>query len=716
MSNTGQSQQTTRGRGRSTSSAASAASATSGGSDQSGYYQQQPSYYYTDNHPQPRQQQQFSGYPVNNMSNNPYEYTNTHPQIQSSGYYPSANTTIHTATTTATSSIVGGGGNDGRPIPGIDGNDFDPQLLDVNWDMLDFSDEQLLLGELDSPNGGNGVTGLVPGPNSLEMPPPQQEQRFAPQQGYTGAPIPPPQSGGGYYQYSPQSTSPPCVPLQQHHLQQHQQQWQQQQQRQWGNGQLPQQGYYGQAQQYNPASVPVQQQQHSLPQQQKPFSNILNDPNSHTSSRKHKRDNVGMLERWNSGNSFSTVGSVHGENHNQFDLGEDYPEDNGYNEDEDGECIKAMRYGSLGRIMASTSVATSSDTAIVKKNDASVPVTPSPPHATSNSSGTTASSLMGNMLGAVLGLGHSQTPPPTTQTDEERAEIRKGIITKMMKFLQFSDMNALAKLIREHFHEQCMFITPDLSEPLVGKGDIMTAFSLKLEAFPDGVWNVLSISFPQVDIVSCQYRFTGTRLFPFTFDVLFKQVKSHIARHCELPNAFNQVSITDSGMGDLTVTTTSAGGRLSTTTTPRTSVAGNISLTGSHTNVNSNNVNSTDANILSLSSEKLMNEVTESCLVVPIIDPPHQTSSSKGASDSRRPSLSNSQHSHSSKNVLLTTEKSGEEDSPIRLPRRVQSLREVKTLETAVLKEGPTSYKRKIEATFDDENKIIRFVSSSIVA
>jgi hypothetical protein len=309
------------------------------------------------------------------------------------------------------------------------------------------------------------------------------------------------------------------------------------------------------------------------------------------------------------------------------------------------EGIKAMRFGSLGRIIASTTVAAAKSSSA---ND--VPA----------------------------------------QSAEERQDFRKSVVSRMMRCLHQSDMNNLAKVIREHFHEHALWITPDLSEPIPGRGDIMMYFSLTLEIFPDGLWNVVSIAPDPVDpdAITCVFRFAGTKLFQFSMDVLFQQIRAHVERnpqgYGELPTAFSKIGLHNSE---------------------------------------------------SFTSQKLVNEVTEGCLSVPI-DKQHQQQSqlslqqdglltipnagnlpsnnSSRRSSFRMPPLSREGSLDSVFSVHNNNNGAADEDDSIHITRRIQSLREVKCLENSVLKEGPTSYRRKLSVVFDDSNRVIRMVATNV--
>lgn len=153
-------------------------------------------------------------------------------------------------------------------------------------------------------------------------------------------------------------------------------------------------------------------------------------------------------------------------------------------DDDNAACIKAMRYGSLGRIIAQSMKA-----------------------------------------GAVVDKAKNLAP---IKIDENCDAERKQISTKFLRYMNVGDMNALAKLVNENCCETCLLVNSDLTQPVHGKSEVMVLFSLLFETYPDGVWKTTSITVNQ-NIVVYLYLFTGTSVFNTSLDISYNQVKNHIA-------------------------------------------------------------------------------------------------------------------------------------------------------------------------------------------
>lgn len=166
-------------------------------------------------------------------------------------------------------------------------------------------------------------------------------------------------------------------------------------------------------------------------------------------------------------------------------------EDEGENEN-----IKFMRFGSLGRIIAS-SVAAST-----------------PP----------------------VSFYFSASIAPRA----DNLQARKEIAEKFISAFNFGDMGRLAVLVRELCDETCLLITPDVDyrDCIVGKADVMMLFSLLFETFPDGVYRTLSSSVED-DRATIIYSFTGTRVFEQSINCLYKQCRKHVAEGSIVANPQN---------------------------------------------------------------------------------------------------------------------------------------------------------------------------------
>lgn len=165
--------------------------------------------------------------------------------------------------------------------------------------------------------------------------------------------------------------------------------------------------------------------------------------------------------------------------------------DNGIEDYEEDDRIKFMRFGSLGRIIASSVVAST------------------PP---------------------VSSQGRLPYPLISCPANIEKGEAMKFTAVKFINAFNFGDLGRLALLVRELCDESCTMITPDVyyEDCIVGRADVMMLFSLILETYPDGVYRLLS-STTNTNSVTVTYSFTGRRVFEQSMDSLYKQCKLHAA-------------------------------------------------------------------------------------------------------------------------------------------------------------------------------------------
>lgn len=160
-------------------------------------------------------------------------------------------------------------------------------------------------------------------------------------------------------------------------------------------------------------------------------------------------------------------------------------------DDEENENIKFMRFGSLGRIIASSFAAST------------------PP---------------------VSFYAGALSQQVSSVNDAQRSESRKHTTVKFVNSFNFGDMGRLALLVRDLCEENCLLLTPDVDPrtSIVGRADVMMLFSLMFETFPDGVYRTLS-TVVDGDRVTTIFSFTGTRVFDQSIDCLYKQCRRHAA-------------------------------------------------------------------------------------------------------------------------------------------------------------------------------------------
>lgn len=171
--------------------------------------------------------------------------------------------------------------------------------------------------------------------------------------------------------------------------------------------------------------------------------------------------------------------------------------------DEAAEVAKAMRHGNFGRIIAESVVASGASSTIAAK---------------------------------------ANRPYVSNVDSAEHSAHRKDVVVKFMRCLNFSDMSSLAKLIRENCHERVMFMSPEIRDPIYGKADMMILFSLMMEAYPDGVWKIVSTD-NEEDKVACRFSFRGTKVFPYPLETVLKQIKAHMNKEAYMNNSPAMASI-----------------------------------------------------------------------------------------------------------------------------------------------------------------------------
>lgn len=294
--------------------------------------------------------------------------------------------------------------------------------------------------------------------------------------------------------------------------------------------------------------------------------------------------------------------------------------------DDVDEGIKAMRGGSLNRVIAS-SVA--------------------------------AGSMIDNDLTQKLKLNGQNN-------EDVRKEIMQSFFTKLNR----CDVNGLVKIIR-NCHELCWLSTPDVFEPVVGRSDIMMLLSLILETYPDGVWMPSAVSFLSPCNAYCTFRFTGTRVFDHPINALYRQIKVHIQSTCvsSLQTESSQQLVND--VTEYAVPTD------------------NMMLDG---------------------DDRYSNQQQQQQHV--------QCSSNHSSYEDKRTMRSGSDAPPRLMNTLQQQQYQQDVNGgseTIRFPRRANSMRETKAIEAAILKEGPTSYRRQLEFMYNESNEIVRIVFTNIL-
>lgn len=392
-----------------------------------------------------------------------------------------------------------------------------------------------------------------------------------------------------------------------------------------------------------------------------------------------------------------------------------------------------MRGGSLGRVIASSVAAGS----LVEQNE-----------------------LERQRSGSQQSHNSAQQAALQAALEEER----KAIMVQFFQKLNRCDVNGLVKIIR-NCHEVCVLSSPDVFEPIVGRSDIMMLLSLFIEAYPDGIWTPGVISASSADTISCTYRFMGTRVFDHPINILYRQIQTHIGSI--LAASSNHRLEIATGLDAEKLVTEIAEGAVPTDTYHQEQIhqrememeddqqvisihypnqphdhpfgKSNVPLSSLQP-VSSSSSASNSQKIAQLNPPKQSASSVQQPPVPPLVrqTSPRTLSALPGFSDAHgsngithgpyahcleeaashsqklsQHSGANGSHNSSNSNIHSSDDA---DNGAIMFRRRSQSLREVKTIESAVLQEGPTTYRRRLEFLFNvDTAEISHIVFTNVL-
>jgi len=342
--------------------------------------------------------------------------------------------------------------------------------------------------------------------------------------------------------------------------------------------------------------------------------------------------------------------------------------DEAYGYDDDcAEAIKAMRGGSLGRVIASSVAAAS-----FADNDKNARLL-------SGDGRTLDPSILQQAVSGKIATSTNSNSCGTINNREQhlcKDEEKKQLVCTFFQRLNRCDIAGLVKIIR-HCDEICVLSTPDVLEPIIGRSDIMMLISLLIEAYPDGVWTPSAITISG-DIASCSYRFMGTRVFDHSINSLFRQIKTNIGSIIAASSQHHQIDFFSNSMDALRLVNGIAEGAVP---------------TDSHYSQ------------------------------APVVATDWQEKEQSAYDQYRlqqQQAQSMNNHPSSPRNCLQFSNpaipcQNGDGNEPIMIRRHSRTLREVKAIETAVLEEGSTMYRRKLEFIFNADNEIIQIIFTNIL-
>ena len=227
-------------------------------------------------------------------------------------------------------------------------------------------------------------------------------------------------------------------------------------------------------------------------------------------------------------------------------------------DENESEVLKAMRYGSLGRIICSVDTVSGQaepvDTTVrwITKVESRQPTTAvkhytlkAPPAAAASSSSSSSSSTTVNL----------KEPSASTQTTATTTSLTSGFgfkefVTFFFKNLNFGTLEKISLAIRDHFSEDCVLLTPDTEEAIVGKRGIMTLFSILVEIYPDAVYRVVGeLNCEKPDSIAATYAFSGTSLYQHSINSIFNEVYGVILQSDSAGEATDQEAFSNRSRG-----------------------------------------------------------------------------------------------------------------------------------------------------------------------
>lgn len=125
--------------------------------------------------------------------------------------------------------------------------------------------------------------------------------------------------------------------------------------------------------------------------------------------------------------------------------------------------------------------------------------------------------------------------PSWNSVAEQRAAHHRDIVTQFNACFALSDTNRLAMFIRDHCHDYVMYLSPHNRDPVIGKGDFMILMSLVIESYPDAVGAISNLE-QEENKVRHVVAFSGTKMYPFPIEVVYKQIREHF--HAEMDTHF----------------------------------------------------------------------------------------------------------------------------------------------------------------------------------
>mmetsp|Transcript_16331 Transcript_16331/g.17068 ORF Transcript_16331/g.17068 Transcript_16331/m.17068 type:complete len:442 (-) Transcript_16331:21-1346(-) len=102
----------------------------------------------------------------------------------------------------------------------------------------------------------------------------------------------------------------------------------------------------------------------------------------------------------------------------------------------------------------------------------------------------------------------------------QKQNARLGIFKKLIEIFNSGDVLQLTNYLLNITGIECLLLTPSLFQELHGRNAVIQFWTLILEAFPDGLWQLSDTAYEENGFVATRFTFTGTKVAALPSDVL----------------------------------------------------------------------------------------------------------------------------------------------------------------------------------------------------
>lgn len=102
----------------------------------------------------------------------------------------------------------------------------------------------------------------------------------------------------------------------------------------------------------------------------------------------------------------------------------------------------------------------------------------------------------------------------------QKQNTRLGIFKRLFEIFNSGDVLQLTNFLLNTTAIDCLLLTPSLFQELHGRNAAIQFWTLILEAFPDGLWQLSDTAYEENGFVATRFTFTGTKVAALPSDVL----------------------------------------------------------------------------------------------------------------------------------------------------------------------------------------------------